>query len=291
MVRRKNEETLWTAWSRDGGGFHRVSQAGRLRRPDRPAALRPQPGGQALRPRRVRRRSRARRRRRLDTQRQADIGLDAKWEVRPGLVLDGTVHPDFAQVEADDEQVNLTRFDLFFPEKRDFFLENAGIFDFGWRGLDETPPFLLFFSRRIGIAKDDESPIPVRGGVRLSGRVGRQTVGFLDVLTGAGRRPALRQLRRPAREARPRQSNYVGAMLVDRRDDGRAATRRAGLDASFWPDGRASTSRPSPRAPGPRAGRRRRGLAGERRLHRRSRRLRRPAPRGRARTWIRRSGS
>jgi hypothetical protein len=86
----------------------------------------------------------------LDTKRQTDLGLDAKWEVKPGLVLDATVHPDFAQVESDDEQVNLTRFELFFPEKRDFFLENAGIFEFGWTGFDETPPFLMFFSRRIG---------------------------------------------------------------------------------------------------------------------------------------------
>jgi hypothetical protein len=75
----------------------------------------------------------------------------------------------------------VTRFDLFFPEKREFFLENASIFDFGWRGFDETPPFLLFFSRRIGIAAADESPIPVRGGLRLSGRAGRQTVGYVAV--------------------------------------------------------------------------------------------------------------
>jgi hypothetical protein len=186
MVRRRNEESLWAAWSRDGGGFQRVSQAGRLLglaglprsglnlevKPYGLVGLSQQPafgGGESL-----------------ESTRQADIGLDAKWEVRPGLVLDGTIHPDFAQVEADNEQVNLTRFDLFFPEKRDFFLENAGIFDFGWRGLDETPPFLLFFSRRIGIANDDESLIPVRGGVRLSGRAGRQTVGFLDVFTGPG---------------------------------------------------------------------------------------------------------
>ena len=128
-------------------------------------------------------------------------GLDAKWEVRPGLVLDGTIHPDFAQVEADDEQVNLTRFDLFFPEKRDFFLENAGIFDFGWRGLDETPPFLLFFSRRIGIAKDDESLIPVHGRrapLRPHGPADGRLPGRVHRLR---RRAALRELRRPAREA------------------------------------------------------------------------------------------
>ena len=154
--------------------------------------------------------------------------------MKPGLVLDATVHPDFAQVESDDEQVNLTRFELFFPEKRDFFLENAGIFDFGWRGFDETPPFLLFFSRRIGIAKDDESPIPLRGGLRLSGRAGRQTVGFLDVLTGegAGQPAANYGVLRVKRDLGT--SNYVGAMVADRRDE-QSGNTAGGLDASFWP--------------------------------------------------------
>jgi hypothetical protein len=149
-------------------------------------------------------------------------------------VADATIHPDFAQVEVDEAQVNLTRFDLFFPEKREFFLENAGIFDFGWRGFDETPPFLLFFSRRIGIADDDESPIPVRGGVRLSGRAGRQTVGFLDMLTGpgAGQPSANHGVLRVKRDLR--ENDYVGAMVVDRRDETDANTA-GGLDASFWP--------------------------------------------------------
>jgi hypothetical protein len=231
MVRRKNEETLWTAWSRKGGGFQRVSQAGRLDglsdlpRSRRNFEVKPY-GLAALVQDRVGGG--------LDTSGQADVGLDAKWEIRPGVVLDGTIHPDFAQVEADDAQVNLTRFDLFFPEKREFFLENAGIFDFGWRGFDETPPFLLFFSRRIGIAKDDESPIPVRGGVRLSGRAGRQTVGFLDVLTGpgAGQPSANYGVLRVKRDLR--QNDHVGAMLVDRRESGESNTA-GGIDASFWP--------------------------------------------------------
>jgi hypothetical protein len=231
MIRRKNEETLWAAWTRNGGGFHRVSQAGRLEGltdlPRSRANIEVKPYGLVgltqVRPGET-----------LDTSGDADVGLDAKWEVRPGLVADATVHPDFAQVEADDEQVNLTRFDLFFPEKREFFLENAGIFDLGWRGFDETPPFLLFFSRRIGIARDDESPIPVRGGVRLSGRSGRQTVGFLDMLTGpgAGQPSANYGVLRIKRDLR--QNDYLGAMIVDRRDDAGANTA-GGIDASFWP--------------------------------------------------------
>jgi hypothetical protein len=232
MIRRKNEETLWTAWSRKGGGFHRVSQAGRLDGltdlPRSRANIEVKPYGLAGLTQASRAGSA------LDTAGDADIGLDAKWEVRPGVVADATIHPDFAQVEADDEQVNLTRFDLFFPEKREFFLENAGMFDFGWRGFDETPPFLLFFSRRIGIAQDDESPIPVRGGVRLSGRAGRQTVGFLDMLTGpgAGQPAANHGVLRVKRDLR--QNDYLGAMLVDRRDAA-AGNTAGGLDASFWP--------------------------------------------------------
>ncbi len=66
-------------------------------------------------------------------------------------------------MEADEEIVNLTRFDLFLPERREFFLENAGVFEFGWLGFFEPPPFLLFFSRRIGISEDD-GEIPVLGG-------------------------------------------------------------------------------------------------------------------------------
>ena len=232
VIRRKNEQTLWTAWSRKGGGFQRVSQAGRLDGltdlPRSRAAVEVKPYGLVGLTQGPRVGDR------LDTGGDADVGLDAKWEVRPGVVADATIHPDFAQVEADDEQVNLTRFELFFPEKRELFLENAGIFDFGWRGFDETPPFLLFFSRRIGIAKDDASPIPVRGGARLSGRAGRQTVGFLDMLTGpgAGQPAANYGVLRVKRDLR--QNDSLGAMIVDRRDAAEANTA-AGIDASFRP--------------------------------------------------------
>ena len=78
-----------------------------------------------------------------------DVGLDAKYSVTPSLTLDATVNTDFAQVEVDEQQINLDRFNLFFPEKRPFFLENAGLFSVGTPGEVE-----LFFSRRIGIADD-----------------------------------------------------------------------------------------------------------------------------------------
>jgi hypothetical protein len=159
------------------------------------------------------------------------LGADLKWEVRPGLVLDATARPDFAQVEADDQIVNLTRFEVFFPEKRDFFLENAGIFDFGTRGSFETPPFLMFFSRRIGILGDAE--VPVLGGLRLSGRAGKQTVGLLDVFTdeapGSPRTNfGVLRLKRDVGER-----GYLGGMLTDRRTEAGSETD-FGADASLW---------------------------------------------------------
>lgn len=105
-----------------------------------------------------------------------DIGLDVKWGVRADLTLDLSVNTDFAQVEADEEQINLTRFALFFPEKRSFFLENAQVFQLGQpRSID------LFFSRRIGLAGGQ--PIDILGAGRLSGKLGGYNVGLLNVQT------------------------------------------------------------------------------------------------------------
>ena len=106
-----------------------------------------------------------------------DIGVDLKYGVTPSLTLDGTYNTDFAQVEVDEQQVNLDRFSLFFPEKRPFFLENAGLFAVGSSREAE-----MFFSRRIGIAPDGQA-IPIVGGARLTGRVGTTNVGLLNIHT------------------------------------------------------------------------------------------------------------
>jgi hypothetical protein len=112
-----------------------------------------------------------------ETDLKLEPGFDVKYGVSSAMTLDVTVNTDFAQVEVDDEQINLTRFPLFFPEKRDFFLENAGTFAFG------TPREMdLFFSRRIGIEQGFEVPILVGG--RLSGKVDRFQVGLLGIQTG-----------------------------------------------------------------------------------------------------------
>ena len=115
----------------------------------------------------------------------ADVGLDVKYGVTQNLVADLTVNTDFAQVEADDQQINLTRFSLFFPEKREFFLENQGVFAFGgastgaFGGGGTTP--VLFHSRRIGLHDGHEVPITVGG--RLTGRAGKFSVGALNIQT------------------------------------------------------------------------------------------------------------
>jgi len=104
------------------------------------------------------------------------IGGDAKIGLSQSLMLDLTVNTDFAQAEVDDQQVNLTRFSLFFPEKRAFFLENAGAFAIGASRAAE-----LFFSRRIGLAQGNE--VPIRAGARLTGKIGSAQLGVLNIQT------------------------------------------------------------------------------------------------------------
>jgi hypothetical protein len=110
-----------------------------------------------------------------------DAGLDVKYRVSESLAADVTVRPDFAQVEADEERINLTRFNLFFPEKREFFLENAGTFAFGNQAGGDVP--VLFYSRRIGL--NQGQAVPIDGGARLTGRAGSFTIGALDMRSSA----------------------------------------------------------------------------------------------------------
>lgn len=111
------------------------------------------------------------------TDNEAEFGGDLKYSVTPALTLDATVNTDFAQVEVDDQQVNLDRFNLFFPEKRPFFLENAGFFSVGNQGEVD-----LFFSRRIGLASNGQA-VPIIGGGRLSGKAGKYNIGLLNMQT------------------------------------------------------------------------------------------------------------
>jgi len=159
----------------------------------------------------------------------ADIGGEIKYGVTPALTLDLTYNTDFAQVEVDDQRVNLTRFPIFFPEKRPFFLENAGTFSAG------TPQAVdLFFTRRIGIASDG-TPQQILGGGRLSGRVGGTTIGLLQMVTDATDSTTAGQSFSVARAIRELSSrSRVGAMVVQR-----LSTRDgADVNRTFAVDGR-----------------------------------------------------
>jgi hypothetical protein len=113
-----------------------------------------------------------------------DAGGDLFWRITPSLTASATLYTDFAETEVDQRQVNLTRFPLFFPEKRDFFLEDASLFEFGLsQGFDDSGRTLLpYFSRRIGLAADG-SEIPILAGLKLAGRAGPWNLGLLDVVT------------------------------------------------------------------------------------------------------------
>jgi hypothetical protein len=192
-----------------------------------------------------------------------DVGLDVKWGIRPNLTLDATYNTDFAQVEADEEQVNLTRFDLFFPEKRPFFLENASTFQFG-----NPQQIDLFFSRRIGLSPS-ALPIDIRGGARLSGKLGGWNVGVLNIqaddiedaagtLIGAANNFSVLRMQREVGR-----SSY-GAIFVNRQGTGSFSigddyNRAYGLDANIQLTANqrltafvARTDTPETRATGPR---------------------------------------
>ncbi len=114
----------------------------------------------------------------------SNFGLDAKVSVSSTMTLDLTYNTDFAQVEADDQQINLDRFSLFFPEKRAFFLENAGLFSVGTGGGFFGPDIEMFFSRRIGVGPEG-TPVPILGGGRLTGTLAGMKIGMLSMGTDA----------------------------------------------------------------------------------------------------------
>jgi uncharacterized membrane protein YgcG len=193
-----------------------------------------------------------------------DFGLDVKYGVTQNLTVDVTYNTDFAQVEADEQQVNLTRFSLFFPEKRDFFLENQGTFAFGGTlglgggggsgggggggggggaggggggqggpggGPGDTP--LLFYSRRVGLSSG--RAVPIEAGGRLTGRVGRYSLGLLNIQADdepvSGSRATNFSVMRLKRDLLRRSS--VGLMLTGRS----VGQSGAGTNAAYGVDG------------------------------------------------------
>jgi hypothetical protein len=235
-VRRRNEESYWSPIPRIYS-LTRVSLAGTLE------GLQGIRGGRELRVKPYIASAGARVGTNATTA-DLDAGFDAKYGVMSGLTWDFTVNTDFSQVEADTQQVNLTRFDLFFPEKREFFLENAGIFQFGQpasggggggvagRQNQAGENLILFFSRRIGLS-DDAQAIPLRAGTRLTGHEGRYTIGILNIQQGeqgASRATNVTALR--LRRDILRNSD-IGVMLLNKDVAGPHYNRVIGADANF----------------------------------------------------------
>ena len=224
FVSRKNEVTLWRSWRRHQGLLFREAQGtliGIDSLPRRPAGeLRPYVVmSQAQTERSYLENGRSRIL--AGQEQELRIGGDLKLAIAPTLTLDLTANSDFAQVEVDHQVVNLSRFPLHFPEKRAFFLENSGIFQFGEPGEVD-----LFYSRRIGLAEDG-SAIPLVGGARLHGRTGGYRLGFLAARTGAGE-DATDIAARVTRDVLSR--GRIGAMVTSRNLPDQPGAWSAGVD-------------------------------------------------------------
>ena len=211
-IRIRNEQAYWSPLPRQYN-INRISLAGELQGVEVPAQrnlqLTPYVLGESL--------HRTEDQRDLNT---GNLGADLKYSVTPSMTLDLTYNTDFAQVEVDDQQINLDRFTLFFPEKRPFFLENAGLFSVGQQGAVD-----IFFSRRIGLGDSGEQ-IPIVGGGRLSGKIGTNTnVGFLNMQTesvGATGIPQQNFTVARVRQDLANRSN-IGAIFVNRQATGSLA--------------------------------------------------------------------
>jgi hypothetical protein len=172
-----------------------------------------------------------------------DAGFDVKYGVTSGLTWDFTVNTDFSQVEADEQQVNLTRFSLFFPEKRDFFLENSGVFQFGSGNTggggganggrqNVSQDMIFFFSRQIGLSPAGDS-IPLLAGTRLTGRVGGWSVGALNIqqrekdVSPSTNFTSLRLRRDILR------NSDIGVMMLNKEPQGDHYNRAFGADVNF----------------------------------------------------------
>ena len=234
-IKRKNEETIWNGWARNQGlrrmnnagvmsGISNVSQGHGLDiKPYGLLTSEASPGrGQAA------------------TINDASAGIDLFYNPTPLLRANFTVNTDFAQTEVDQRQVNLTRYSLFFPERRDFFLDGAPFFDFAsaseqenFGGQGNSDRILPFFSRRIGLSAAS-TPQTIDFGAKVTGQVAGRDVGLLHVRTGGADDFTSEDFTVARVKNRLFQQSYVGGMYT-RRDprDGGTASHTAGLDARF----------------------------------------------------------
>jgi hypothetical protein len=230
FTRGTNERVLWAAWDRDFQ-FLQVSQAGHL------TGVRDIPTGLKLRIKPYGLGGLRRDAVTASTRRRvSDIGLEvAKFSLTPALTAELTVNTDFAQTEVDEAVVNLTRFPIFFPEKREFFLERAGIFEFGLggrRGGQAERNLQMFFSRRIGLTEDRE-PVDIIGGAKLIGRAGGMDLGVMSVQTDRlDQTPGSNYTVMRAKRNVLARSN-IGAFFSNRQARADNYNRVVGADATF----------------------------------------------------------
>ena len=231
-IRRKNEQTYWNNFHR-GFELQNVSQGGHLQgleNIDSGMKLRVKPyvlGGL----------SRSSNDFNKDWKDTSDVGMEVmKYRITPSLTADLTWNTDFAQTEVDDQQVNLDIFPLFFPEKREFFLEGAGIYDFGQIRNEATRDLTLFHSRRIGLTPGN-LPVPITAGARVTGNVKGLTLGLLNVQTDReqdlGVPESNYSVARVKRNILAR--SFIGGFLLNRESGGTGDdfNRVYGMDATF----------------------------------------------------------
>jgi hypothetical protein len=224
FIRRKNEEDLWRSYGRAQGLYHlnnegTITDLGDLHR-SHDVELYPYALGRAVETEH-------------DSSGEETVkgffggkgGVDAKLGITPTLTADLTVNTDFAQVEADQQVINLTRFPFFFPEKRQFFLESSGLFDYG------TPSMVqLFYSRRIGLDTSG-APVAILAGGRVYGRLGPWQLGIIDAQTG-GNDPANDAVLRLTHDLFDR--SYIGAIgTLHAGPGGQGVQRAGGLDVDL----------------------------------------------------------
>lgn len=222
FVRRKNEQDLWQSWGR-AEGLYQLLRTGELREIGpvaraRDIELYPYVLARGIEPTHDSGGGRL-----ASGFVGAKAGLDAKVAFSPTLTADLTAGTDFAQVEADQQVINLTRFPFFFPEKRQFFLESSGLFDFGTPGRTQ-----VFYSRRVGLDSAG-NPDPIVAGGRLYGRIGPWRIGALDVQTSTGQ--TNQAVVRVQHDLLAR--SYVGAIVTRRTAAGSGADGTAGFDVDL----------------------------------------------------------
>ena len=252
VIRRKNEQTYWTNYRR-GFKLESLSQAGHLQgieNIETGMRFRVKPYLSAGGKQEVRRQASSPLGTdafRTTTKNASDIGLEVmKYRITPSLTADFTWNTDFGQTEVDDQQVNLDRFPIFFPEKREFFLEGAGIYEFGLARAEATTDMKIFHTRRIGLAEEKIKvgsseqkvtlPIPITAGARVTGNLQGFTLGLMNVQTDSLESLKIAEnnlsVLRMKRNVFSR--SFIGGFVLNREIGGSADFNRVyGLDANF----------------------------------------------------------